>query len=91
MKRRKLVKIVLKYIIIDKGSGEKPIIFDVDLVHLYVAAPYIAEGYVVVAAGFMTHNKKTGYAECWGMSSSLIVHSRNEKDSDLIKNKMLAE
>lgn len=91
MQRRKLIRIVLKYIIIDNGSGEKPIIFDVDLVHLYVAAPYIAEGYVVVAAGFMTHNKKTGHAECWGMSSSLIVHSRNERDSELIKDKLLAE
>lgn len=82
---------MLKYIIINNGFGEKPIIFDVNLIHLYVAAPYINEGYVVVAAGFITQNKKTGYAECWGMSSSLNVYSRDEKDSDLIKIKLLSE
>lgn len=82
---------MLKYIIIDNGLGEKPIIFDVDLIHLHVAVPYISQGFVIVAAGFMTQNKKTGFAECWGMSSSLGIHSRDEKDSDLIKQKLLAE
>jgi len=83
---------MLKYIIIDNGLGdEKPIVFDVNLVHLHVAAPFITDGFIIVAAGFMTQNKKTGYAECWGMSSSLGIHSRDERDSKLIKRKLLAE
>ena len=83
---------MLKYIIIDNGiGGEKPIIFDVDLIHLHVAAPYITDGFVIVAAGFMSQNKKTGYAECWGMSSSLGVHSRDKKDSLLIRRKLFVE
>lgn len=72
----------MKYIIVDNGQWEAPVIFDEATQHYTMAQNVFGE---VVAAGFVVFRPEG--LECYGESISLGIESRPE-DSKLI-NKML--
>ena len=73
----------MKYIIVDNGMYDTPIIFNEATNHSVMAAAVPGK---VVSAGFVVF-RPTGL-ECYGRSVSLNINSAGEVDSKLI-NKML--
>lgn len=69
----------LKYIIVDDGLNEKPIIFSNLDQHNDIAYRL---SWKPVSAGFVT--MVNGQAECYGESISLNIKSRPEEDSKII-------
>ena len=68
-----------KYIIVQKGSLEEPIIFSPLISHEEMARKINAK---VVSAGFINFR-----LECWGKSETLDIESR-EKDTELIRDRI---
>ena len=73
----------MKYIIVDNGQWDAPVIFDESTQHFTMAANTPG---TVIAAGFVRFT--TDGLECYGQSISLGIASRGEEDSKMI-NKML--
>lgn len=73
----------MKYIVVDNGMYDTPIIFDEATDHSVMAAAVHGK---VISAGFVVF-RPTGL-ECAGRSVSLKIESAGEVDSKLI-NKML--
>lgn len=73
----------MKYIIVDNGQWDAPVIFDEFTQHFTVAANTPGE---VISAGYVQF-MPTGL-ECYGESISLGIKARPEIDSKMI-NKML--
>ena len=69
----------LKYVIIDHGYAEIPIIFPEFLTHAEVATWYREK---VVAGGFCYFDSEE--YSCYGESISLKVQSRGKKDSEIL-------
>jgi hypothetical protein len=72
----------MKYIILDDGSIECPVIFSEILKHDAVAGRRTVTG-----AGFCRFSVKTDGTigvTCWGKSISLNVKSRGKKDEEII-------
>lgn len=76
----------MKYIVIDNGMYDAPIIFDVGTSHQEMAFSLGGPLCNVISAGFVRHTSKG--LECFGESVSLNKQSRQEEDSKLV-NKML--
>lgn len=73
----------MKYIIVDNGMYDAPVIFDIGVDHFDMARNIVGQ---VISAGFI--NILDGRIHCYGESHSLCVKSRPEEDSNLI-NSML--
>lgn len=73
----------MKYIVVDNGALEAPVIFFEGVQHVEMATNIPGK---LVSAGFVQFTP-TGL-ECYGMSVSLGVAARPEEDSRII-NKML--
>lgn len=76
----------MKYIIVDDGMMEKPVIFDDATDHSQMASDLFGFKKDVVSAGFVSFSKDG--LQCYGRSVSLNIKSRPEEDSKLI-NRML--
>lgn len=62
-----------KYVMFDWGSSEVPILFPAHIGHNEIARMIqsVYPGIPPISAGFVSHDQK-----CYGMSSSLKLHSR---------------
>jgi hypothetical protein len=72
-----------KYIIIEAGNLEMPILFSDLQSHAGVAASMTAHAGTVVSAGFWSVNTEGRYT-CYGESVSLKIKSRPDADSYLM-------
>lgn len=75
----------LKYIIVENGGLEMPIIFNETFNHSFIAEPHRK----VVSAGFVILTRD-GQVSAYGKSTTLGIDSR-ETDSELIKREILSE
>lgn len=73
----------MKYLVVDDGMLERPIIFDAGTEHSRIA---ICLHGAIVSAGIVVHTPIG--MQCYGSSVMLQINSRGQKDSDLI-NRML--
>jgi len=76
----------MKYIIVDNGMYETPVIFGDEIDHGQMAIDTFGFGKNVVAAGFVCFSTDGLY--CYGQSVSLKLNSRPEKDAAII-NRMI--
>ena len=76
----------MKYIIIDNGMYETPVIFDEATDHSMMASDSFGFKKNVISAGFV--NFSTDGLYCHGRSVSLKLESRPEEDARII-NKMI--
>lgn len=76
----------MKYIIIDNGGYDTPVIFDEATDHSMMASDSFGFKKNVVAAGFVRFSSDGLY--CYGRSISLKIESRPDEDARLI-NKMI--
>jgi len=70
----------MKYMIIEVGESEYPLLFSEDLFHVDFANLFKNR---IVSAGFVTGGKD-GKLECYGMSDGLQIWSRPMRDSEII-------
>lgn len=80
----------MKYIIIDNGMYETPVIFDEATDHKQMAINVGGSNVNVIAAGFIQcifDGRDVGFS-CYGRSVSLGVNSRPDLDSALIHRMM---
>ena len=74
----------MKYIVLEGGIGEAPVVFSRELTHRWVAERL--RPMAAVSAGFV--RMVDGEPQCYGKSDSLRLPSRPEADSVLVR-KML--
>ncbi len=76
----------MKYIIVDNGMHETPVIFGEEMDHTQMASDAFGFKKNVVSAGFVCFSTDGLY--CYGQSVSLKIESRPEKDAAII-NRMI--